>query len=1000
MTDNNTYDEKINTFSNPASDTYDDESKLPFSNYDGDINTTSGGGPEVEVQPVLTNPSQNRSEKQNENNISLDHTSDDLDSNKLKEDPGIDTSKSGLAGDGETTSKEDPEAAALPVLTSPPQTISENQNNQSFVLDEKPSDLGASKLKDDCKVCTVQDISKPLLGRDGKTTSTEYPEVPSLSFPISDKQNKQKIVLDNKSDTLDLNALKEDAKVVSVAERNPCVEVSKPDSVGFSSSGKDAGAGENYNACNSGLSEKLWSENMSLTSPSIFLATQPEQVPNSCDHSEEEKQNLATMTQVAPTTIQPEKKRRMRRHLSYLNPIDEALYQERIKQLKEYKAKFGHPNVPETYKEDKMLGKWVGQVRALNRKDKLKKERYEELTQLGFDFAPGEKKINLETRIQQLLKYKGEYGNLRVPRKWKPNPGLGEWMHSQKKMFRRYQRGQKGAMNTTRRNLLLGIGVDFSVMDPGPRGDLKNLPKVAEIKDSSPNSHENQRKIAPLVSPASKSEITSTASSTPIKIKHQLFDASAGTMSRFRYNKWDAKFNELRQFKGVNGHTNVPRRSMKNPSLNGLGEWVHFQRRQFRNLRDGKKSTMTIIRKKALDQLGFEWTRAPGRRSCSVLQNDFAPKTTSSPSLQAKSWNDRYIELLQFAKKTGHSNVPFKYEDNPSLGEWVFEQRALHQAPNDKNKTRPTSLDEIKNIQYQKLCGIGFNFESKESDCVNYHEEDSIQMPKNHSGENLKITWEERFLELKQFKIRKGSCNVPEKWKVNPSLASWVKEQRVEYRLFREKKKSHLDDRKVMDLLSLGFQFEPSNEEGMLLCHLKPCSKVINKASALSDTTENSKFPLKKRSSSLTPRKSRLNEAKWMQTYDKLLTYKNAHGHCNVPRKWKDDPSLGEWVHFQRRQYRQRRLMKPNHMTDQRLQYLERIGFQFVRSTRRSGQTSGGDNETKTNMEIKNTTFSKKEVTDNGKNKTCNKPHKSELEYLAVHLTSNGSQNIVEQASV
>ena len=39
-----------------------------------------------------------------------------------------------------------------------------------------------------------------------------------------------------------------------------------------------------------------------------------------------------------------------------------------------------------------------------------------------------------------------------------------------------------------------------------------------------------------------------------------------------------------------------------------------------------------------------------------------------------------------------------------------------------------------------------------------------------------------------------------------------------------------------------------------------------------------------------------------------------------------------EWVHFQRRQYRNRMLGKRNHMTDERITRLEAIGFEWSRS--------------------------------------------------------------------
>ncbi len=41
-----------------------------------------------------------------------------------------------------------------------------------------------------------------------------------------------------------------------------------------------------------------------------------------------------------------------------------------------------------------------------------------------------------------------------------------------------------------------------------------------------------------------------------------------------RSTKWDDKFHELREYKLAHGHTNVPRRSKRNPGNDALGEWV------------------------------------------------------------------------------------------------------------------------------------------------------------------------------------------------------------------------------------------------------------------------------------------------------------------------------------------------------------------------------------------------------------------------------------------
>lgn len=63
----------------------------------------------------------------------------------------------------------------------------------------------------------------------------------------------------------------------------------------------------------------------------------------------------------------------------------------------------------------------------------------------------------------------------------------------------------------------------------------------------------------------------------------------------------------------------------------------------------------------------------------------------------------------------------------------------------------------------------------------------------------------------------------------------------------------------------------------------------------------------------------------WEDYYKQLVEYKNEHGHPNVPRFWKENFHLAEWVRRQRRDYRlKRRLWKNN-----RYERLVELGFNF-----------------------------------------------------------------------
>ena len=58
-----------------------------------------------------------------------------------------------------------------------------------------------------------------------------------------------------------------------------------------------------------------------------------------------------------------------------------------------------------------------------------------------------------------------------------------------------------------------------------------------------------------------------------------------------------------------------------------------------------------------------------------------------------------------------------------------------------------------------------------------------------------------------------------------------------------------------------------------------------------------------------------------------LKKYKEKYGDTLVPSIYEDNPKLGTWVHHQRRQYKKFREGKPCHITEERIQALESLGF-------------------------------------------------------------------------
>jgi hypothetical protein len=65
-------------------------------------------------------------------------------------------------------------------------------------------------------------------------------------------------------------------------------------------------------------------------------------------------------------------------------------------------------------------------------------------------------------------------------------------------------------------------------------------------------------------------------------------------------------------------------------------------------------------------------------------------------------------------------------------------------------------------------------------------------------------------------------------------------------------------------------------------------------------------------------------DAAWDVRFLELKAFRREHGHCMVPSRYREDPSLGNWVNHQRVMYRSRRLK------DDRRKRLEQVGFDWI----------------------------------------------------------------------
>jgi len=148
---------------------------------------------------------------------------------------------------------------------------------------------------------------------------------------------------------------------------------------------------------------------------------------------------------------------------------------------------------------------------------------------------------------------------------------------------------------------------------------------------------------------------------------------------------------------------------------------------------------------------------------------------------QADQWKERFQDLIDFHEEHGHCLVPYNYPEKQLLAQWVKRQRYQYKL---KQRKRHSTITDERQATLQQM---GFVWDSH------------------------KAAWIERFEALKLFKKEHGHCTVPSNYSDRP-LASWVKCQRRQYKLYTTKgQRSTMTDERFMQLKAVGFEWNPRN---------------------------------------------------------------------------------------------------------------------------------------------------------------------------------------------
>lgn len=129
-------------------------------------------------------------------------------------------------------------------------------------------------------------------------------------------------------------------------------------------------------------------------------------------------------------------------------------------------------------------------------------------------------------------------------------------------------------------------------------------------------------------------------------------------------------------------------------------------------------------------------------------------------------WKKMYNQLHSFFSKNEHSQVPYRYKEDPKLGAWVQKQRA--------------SESSLAKKQIALLNQLNFVWS------------EDIRKEKNKR-------WLLMFKRLEKFRKLNGHCNVPSKYAPDKLLGRWVEVLRT--------KKDKLEDWKIKKLKAIYFKW-------------------------------------------------------------------------------------------------------------------------------------------------------------------------------------------------
>lgn len=337
-------------------------------------------------------------------------------------------------------------------------------------------------------------------------------------------------------------------------------------------------------------------------------------------------------------------------------------WEQRLDDLRAFRAEHGHCKVPQKYEPDPSLAVWVSNCRRMRKLGKLSEERIGSLDEIGFCWKLRTRRIgrrDWKAMLADLVSFKKRFGHCNVPRNWPENPELSGWLHATRCNKR------AGSLDRRRVRRLDTLGV---VWEPGQNRWHEMFEALVAFHAEHghcnvPGTWPHNPKLAKWVAGLRASY--KSKSLEPERVSQ--LDELGFIWDRSGDQRWEAMFEELAAYKQTYGHCRVSSVSAEHQKL---GNWVRTQRTR---QRQGELRKDQIRR---LNKLGFTW------------------------ELWREQWDAMFAELLNFKTVYGHCDVPQvpqAFAENRTLGNWVITQRTYYK----KGKLDGTQIERLNAIGFQ-----------------------------------------------------------------------------------------------------------------------------------------------------------------------------------------------------------------------------------------------------------------------------------------------------------